>query len=104
MDMASMAFLPGGHLLVGCDKTKYDESIDVSRLHLWDAATGKIVHQLTTPGRPVFFDTSRNGRYLVALVDESDGASMVTWRLDGEDPPGIDDNRPAADAQRPAKQ
>ena len=54
-------------------------------------------HQLPiTAGLPQTLDVSPNGRYLVAMLEDSDGVKLSGWRLDGEDPVTEAGRRPPA--------
>jgi beta-lactamase regulating signal transducer with metallopeptidase domain/WD40 repeat protein len=87
MHVPSMAYAQSGRVLIACDKSVYAKDIAVPhRIHLWDLADGSLAHQLAVPeGLPQTFDVSPNGRFLVAMLEDSEGMKLSGWRLDGQD-------------------
>ena len=86
MNVPRLAYAQGGRVLIGCDNATYVKEITVPhRINLWDMADGSLAHQLTVPaGLPHNLDVSPNGRYLVTIIEESDGVKLSVWRLDGQ--------------------
>ena len=88
MNVPRMAYTQSGRVLIACDNIKFEQDKAVPhRINLWDMADGSLAHQLPIPaGLPQNLDVSPNGRYLVAMVEDSDGVKLSVWRLDGENP------------------
>src|SRR5262249_14378501 len=88
MNVPRMGFAQGGRVLIGCDNmAKAKDADGPHRITLWDTTTGTVAHQIELPaGQFAGIDVSPNGRYLAALVDGGDGASLNVWRLDGQMP------------------
>ena len=86
MNVPRMAYSQSGRVLIACDNITFAKEIAVPhRIHLWDMADGSVAHQLTIPaGLPKTLDVSPNGRYLVTMLEDSDGVRLSAWRLDGE--------------------
>ena len=75
-------------MLIACDNATLVNEIAVPhRINLWDMTDGSLAHQLPIPaGLPQSLDVSPNGRYLVVMLEDSDGLKLSAWRLDGMDP------------------
>jgi len=88
MNVPRMAYSQGGRVLIACDNITFEEKIAVPhRINLWDVADGSVAYQLTIPpGLPQTLEVSPNGRYLAAMLEDSDGVKLSVWRLDGEKP------------------
>jgi WD40 repeat protein len=89
MNVARMAYVQGGRVLVACDNiTPANGVAGPHRITLWDTASGSIAHQVALPAAlPLSIDVSPNGRYLAAMLDEGDaGKKLSVWRLDGAQP------------------
>jgi RNA polymerase sigma factor (sigma-70 family) len=89
MNVARMAYVQGGRVLIACDNISDGKAGAVShRITLWDTASGAIAHQIALPsGLPTSIDVSANGLYLGAVLDDGDaGMKLSVWRLDGEKP------------------
>ena len=86
MNVPRMAYSQGGRVLIACDNITFVQETAVPhRINLWDMADGSLAHQLPIPaGLPQTLDVSPNGRYLVAILEDSDGVKLSVWRLDGE--------------------
>ena len=87
MNVPRMAYVQGGRVLIGCDNVLLSKDVVVPhRIHLWDTVTGAVAHQLALPASlPLSIDVSPNGRYLAAMVEDSETAMKLNvWRLDGE--------------------
>ena len=88
MNVPRMAYTQSGRVLIACDNiTLAQEKAVPYRINLWDMADGSLAHQIPIPaGLPQAVDVSPNGRYLVAMLEDSDGVKLSVWRLDGESP------------------
>ncbi len=88
MNVPRMAYSQGGRVLFACDNITLVNEIGVPhRLNMWDIADGSLAHQVAVPaGLPRSLDVSPNGRYLVVMLEDSDGMKLSAWRLDGTDP------------------
>jgi len=86
MNVPRMAYAQSGRVLIACDNITFVKEIAVPhRINLWDMAEGSLAHQLTIPaGLPQTLDVSPNGRYLVSMLEDSDGVRLSVWRLNGE--------------------
>ena len=85
MNVPRMAYSQGGRVLIACDNITFAEETAVPhRINLWDMADGSLAHQLAIPaGLPQALDVSPNGRYLVTILEGSDGVTLSVWRLEG---------------------
>jgi WD40 repeat protein len=88
MNIPRMVYTQGGRVLITCDNTKLPkENATPNRITLWDTADGSLAHQLKIPaGVPRTFDVSPNGRYLITMIEDSDGLNLSGWQLDGMNP------------------
>lgn len=90
MNVPRMAYSQGGRVLITCDSITFANEIAVPhRINFWDTEDGSLAHQLAIPaGLPQTLDVSPNGRYLVAMLEDTGASSMMlsVWRLDGEHP------------------
>jgi RNA polymerase sigma factor (sigma-70 family) len=86
MNVPRMRYVQGGRVLIGCDNIMLAKEIAVPhRINLWDTQSGTVAHQLALPGGlPLSIDTSPNGRYLAAMIEDETGLKLSVWRLDGE--------------------
>jgi WD40 repeat protein len=88
MNIPRMVYTQGGRVLITCDNTKLPkENATPNRITLWDTADGSLAHQLKIPaGVPRTFEVSPNGRYLITMIEDSDGLNLSGWQLDGMNP------------------
>jgi WD40 repeat protein len=88
MNVPRMAYTQGGRVLIACDNIRFAKEIAKPHvIELWDTTDGSLAHQLQIrAGLPQTLGVSPNGRYLIAMIEDSDGVKLSGWRLDGEEP------------------